>query len=276
MKSLNLLLLFFFLFAPAAGAQTGNQAPSSQVSSLQLTVASVSIVGSASNSDDRGDAQVTRSGQVLHLHAPAEIQEGDLVSSSATQTLLLKLQEGSLITIAPNTALEVIKVAASTTEAGTNESTTLRIERGLVDVLAAKIYQGKTRFRVRSKDATMGVRGTEFVAEQDDKKVSLHTLSGKVEFYSVGKPNDIRLVEDGRASTLVDGAIRPSEPAKFDQVEFQSYLKSKGAGFKEQLDKNRRAHTASSGGASPGNSTGASTQNSEKSKDKPQKKKKAH
>lgn len=190
--------------------------------------------------------QVMRSNKVLNLSSPADLQEEDQLTTLASQTVLLRLQEGSLVTLAPMTTIEVFKVAPTATEAGANASTTLRIVAGVADFVAAKIYKGNTRFRVRSNDATMGVRGTEFVAEQDSKAVNLHTISGEVEFFSVAKPNEVRIVGEGKASIFETGSGKPIAPAKYDKEAFNAYLKERSSVFSEQIIKNRRMSSAGS------------------------------
>jgi ferric-dicitrate binding protein FerR (iron transport regulator) len=219
-----LLLILVWLFSVSAFADS--------VSSL--TVATATLI-----KPKDGKIQIYRGNINQTFSSPVELQEEDLVTSSPDQIVLITLREGSLVTLAPASGVEVSKVAAAATVAGSVGSTTLRIDSGLADFQAAKIYKGNTRFRVKSKDATLSVRGTEFIAEQDSREVSLHTVSGSVEFESVGRPNDARIVKAGESTFLMNGALSPTQVTHFDKAEFEAYLKRRSGAFVQQIAKTR-------------------------------------
>jgi hypothetical protein len=88
------------------------------------------------------------------------------------------------------------------------------------------------KIAVHTKQAALGVRGTQFVMDENDGSSSLHTLEGEVAYGpasgwsqlksgTIPTSNEFRSVPAGTASEMKKGANQASEPTKFNVDEFK-------------------------------------------------------
>ncbi len=130
-----------------------------------------------------GDVLVKNSdGKISQASLNMELNEGSYIKTAKNSKLDLEFIDKSIVTIGPNA---LFKIQSFTTEA----PGILALIRGEMRSKVSKEYmdiedKNKSKLFVRTKSAAMGVRGTEFNIDYDEKneKTTLVTLEGKVAF----------------------------------------------------------------------------------------------
>lgn len=136
-----------------------------------------------------------------------ELRAGDTVVTRATTVELSLRPNGSIMKIAPNTdfTIEAIQGADGATE------NRVAVLGGRVRTVAARVAGGDAQFRVRTRTAVGGVRGTDFaVTVVPDSQDLLEVLEGAVEFTNTAT---------GQALLVGAGQIADTFAAAFEVVE---------------------------------------------------------
>lgn len=189
-----------------------------------------------------GDVLVKNSdGTISPATINLELNEGSYIKTSANSKIDLAFIDNTIVTVGPNA---LFKIQSFTTEA----PGILALIRGEIRSKVSKEYmeiedKNKSKLFVRTKTAAMGVRGTEFDLEYDEKneKTTLVTLEGKVAFNqlqahernrelnqheldSILERKERLLVERGQ-TTMVDR--RSEKPEKLKRLDDKSLEKIK-------------------------------------------------
>ena len=99
----------------------------------------------------------------------------------------------------------------------------------------AFIKKIRTRFKVQTPTAAIGVKGTEFVVGAEPDRTFLLTVEGLVGFAGSGHPDTEALVGIGTASVVSAGGT-PSDPVAVSSQVQQEILNSDGNGAFQQID----------------------------------------
>lgn len=161
------------------------------------------------------------------------ILEHDRILTLENQTVVLKLDDQSEISLGSATSLEVEKFIS-----GSRNTTILNQLYGLVRTIVNRHYRANETFVLKTPSAAMGVRGTQFLTEVDKKTraTNLYTLEGKVamaaSLEALQNPNAVVLVAKGMSSSIHDGMGKPSaaQPSDATNVEQKLRATQKGAG----------------------------------------------
>jgi hypothetical protein len=127
-----------------------------------------------------GTAKLVSSGQATPLLARTTWTPGSEIHTSAGAHVTVKLADGSLLKI--NSASVVRLERTQHYERPGFFSTALQVIKGRVEAAVAHLTGGEPRFQIKTPQATLGVRGTDFrVAALDDTGTSLgEVLTGMV------------------------------------------------------------------------------------------------
>jgi hypothetical protein len=103
---------------------------------------------------------------------------GDLVRTGAQSSTTLRFVDGARVLLRPDSELKIERLAQSRAGA----STTLRLERGSADsvVPPARGASAPSRYELRTPQANLGVRGTEFRAAAESGRMRVEVLEGRV------------------------------------------------------------------------------------------------
>ncbi len=171
--------------------------------------------------------KVARAGTVLKLKEGDSLESGDELTTDATTSVDLRLEDETLIRIGVNSSYRVQTDSKL-------HSLVHRLISGAVRVLVKPTEGDKKeaaaiKFRMNTPEGTIGVRGTEFVVLSNAGKTEVKGLDGEVVFGPVdadfGKPGSYVMVSRGFASFIKSGAKSAERPAKFD---LKSYIDELG------------------------------------------------
>ena len=183
-------------------AQT-RKAPAVESDVLKATILKVSSNGS-----------VTVKGKKIKKSG-AKLDPGTIIKTGANAFVQLKYPDGSKITVGSNSELS--------TQKGTKSLQSLSLNHGIINALIHKNPSEEIHFKVKTKSATMGVRGTQFFVEATKTdKTTIHVIEGRVD---VAKDDEV-LASEKAAHVSHDEYIEV-ESGKISQVkhfEVSAYL----------------------------------------------------
>jgi hypothetical protein len=180
----------------------------------------VSAGGPVSAKDAKGESRPLKPGD--------EIRVGDSLSTDKKATAKLLMTDHTILDLGPGSDF---KVETYKLKGGGNREVSFVMGSGTLRAsVTLPVSTGK--FKISTKSATMGVRGTEFVvngtAHGDDAKTQITVLHGKVD---VGNPADPKAppvsVTDGKQLTSVmeGGKIQAPQVAVLSSAQLQGVAK---------------------------------------------------
>jgi hypothetical protein len=191
-----------------------------------------------------GDAMLRRkNGMESRAGVPLSLYAGDKITTDAKSMVELQLPDGSLISVGLNSEY---KIESAEKKPGF-VAWVFQLTKGSMRALVEKSGDKKNvRVRVNTPAGTMGVRGTEFLIEHDEKTelTNLFTFHGAVEFggEDCKKSENCVLVKDRMTSSIKKGDRRAREPKPFAAKDMLSPQASVEAG--ENVEKKKEAMRA--------------------------------
>lgn len=149
-----------------------------------------------------GSIQAVNNGIARPLKRGSAIQEGDVIYSGVNTKSQIRMVDGALIALRPNTAFGFEKYRYRENDDGNNSSLLSLIRGGFRTISGLIGLHSKENYRVTTRVATIGIRGTHYgltICQQGD-------CNGV----------DNQQVEDGLYGSVIDGEIN----AKNDTGEF--------------------------------------------------------
>jgi len=113
-----------------------------------------------------GTVYLERGGKRLPVSIGMPVEQSDTVVTGADGTAGITFTDNSLLSVGPNSVLEIQKyVFDTTTHAGQFDAS---LKKGTLAVISGKmVKQSPEAMRVRTPSSIMGVRGTEFAVKVD-------------------------------------------------------------------------------------------------------------
>lgn len=160
----------------------------------------------------KGLAWVMRPGLAeIKLNQGDLVNEKDSVKTGPMSRLEIVFEDANRITLSENSELKISDVKFS--EDDTKRDVLLQLLKGKVRSQVNQKYNGAdNQFKVSTKSAVAGVRGTDFVVElkedlqRDERKTTVSTFSGAVELRGLDRA-DKALVSKGEAADFVQRGL---------------------------------------------------------------------
>ena len=116
----------------------------------------------------KGSVQIERNGAKIAAPVGAKVQASDVIMTGADGAAGITFTDNSLVSVGPNSVFAIDKYRFdSTTHAGEFEG---NLRKGRLAAISGKmVKQSPESMKIRTPSAIMGVRGTEFVVQVDEK-----------------------------------------------------------------------------------------------------------
>ena len=116
----------------------------------------------------RGNVQIERNGAKIAAPVGAAVQTSDVILTGADGSAGITFTDNSLVSVGPNSVFAIDKYTFdSTTHVGEFEG---NLKKGRLAAISGKmVKQSPESMKIRTPSAIMGVRGTEFVVQVDEK-----------------------------------------------------------------------------------------------------------
>lgn len=157
----------------------------------------------------KGEVAIVRAdGQKSVVSQEVELSETDRIEASPSGQALVTFTGGNKLHVHNNTVVQVKEF--KNPQVPDTRRTLLHLIRGKIRNQVEQKYNGKTSYyKIETKSAVAGVRGTDFVIEQTEKEsalTSLQTLKGKVELTGT-EGTETREISTGEGITVSQGIL---------------------------------------------------------------------
>ena len=165
-----------------------------------------------------GNGIIIRNGIQINLQKKETIiKNGDLIRTNESGKIILTLLGGDNVFLAPGTE---IKFKENKKKKGL--SNIINRNLTLKGRLLAKIRKNLARpIQIRTPNAIVAVKGTEFVTEFIQQITNVGTIKGLVSMTSVVNNKSVELKEGTMSSVSIDGAVMP--PSEFSGKLMQDF-----------------------------------------------------
>jgi FecR protein len=158
-----------------------------------------------------GTATITHADKtVTQATKDAELNTGDTIETKEGR-LQLALIDGGKVSLQPNTVYKINKYEFSGKEDGTEYAFTELLKGGLRTVSGLVGHKNRDRYQLKTKAATIGIRGTEFTANFDGNTLIMTTNHGSVDVCNDG--GCLNATTGQSIVVSVGGAPKPSKKA---------------------------------------------------------------
>jgi hypothetical protein len=178
---------------------------------LQLVYGQVGHIAALS-----GEAKIVRSGSILQAKKLDAIMEKDTIETFVGSKLQIIFKDKTTITLAEQTKFDLQEYLF---DDASNSKMEFQVKKGFFKTITGKIGKiAKDRFRVKTANAYIGIRGTHFsgLIAQDKEKIICH--KGSIVVTSVGK--SVQLFE-GELLLLKSGEP-PKEIRKYNESDLKN------------------------------------------------------
>ena len=154
-----------------------------------------------------GDGIIIRNGSEIKIQKKETIiKNGDLIRTNVSGKIILTLLGGDDVFIAPDTE---IKFKENKKKKGLSNFINRHLT--LKGRLLAKIRKNLARpIQIRTPNAIVAVRGTEFVTEFIQGITNVGTIKGLVSMTSIVNNNSVELKEGTMSSVNIEGTVMPA------------------------------------------------------------------
>jgi hypothetical protein len=173
----------------------------------------------------RGKAQITRNANTIDVKAGTRLYEKDIIKTFNKSKLRVMLNDATTITIGKDSILNIEEyLYDKEKETKSKPKTSFYFMQGSFKIITGQIGKiNRDGFKLKTKTASMGIRGTTIVGNQD----KIACTSGSITVSSAGKTI---IVNSGMFTNTIKDKV-PTSPKPFTSNEFKeldTFKKTKG------------------------------------------------
>jgi hypothetical protein len=141
---------------------------------MTLLHAQIGVIGAI-----QGEAHLIRDGKNLEAKIAMVLQEKDHITTASRSKVQLMMQDESIITIGPDSEFILEQYSYDDSKQSRLD---MRLKQGFFRTITGKIGKvAPQRFKLHTRSATIGIRGTDFGAFSDDEYERIGCFSGAIE-----------------------------------------------------------------------------------------------
>jgi len=123
----------------------------------------------------KGDATIIRENKTIKASRGFKLEKDDKIKTLNNTKMQIIFKDNTIITIGKNSEVKIADYIFN----GENSKANFKLSHGIMKTLTGKIGKfAPKRFKVLTKNASIGIRGTYFVVESNDDFIKLGMLSG--------------------------------------------------------------------------------------------------
>jgi hypothetical protein len=156
----------------------------------------------------RGDITIQRDSGDVSAKTGITLENKDVIKTSKKSKAQIKLNDGTMVTVGKST---VFKIEDYMFDGTKNSKAQMKVMKGVFSSITGKIGKiAKNRFKLKTKTASIGIRGTHFTGIIDDKNEVIACVRGAITVTAAGQTVD---VPAGQITSIKSGSA-PSTPRK--------------------------------------------------------------
>ena len=143
---------------------------------LFLTVISSLFAGIGQITTVKGTAELTRSQKTLSAEKGMQIELKDLLETEPSSKAQVILNDDTVITIGPSSAYHFNRY-----QEGSGADVEMQLDHGFFKAVTGKIGKiAPERFKIKTRAATIGIRGTQFMAYVGNNEERIGCIQGSI------------------------------------------------------------------------------------------------
>lgn len=169
-------------------------------------------------------------GEVVIMHAEQKdgywarkdlpLFKGDILVTQPKGRVRLGLIDESILTLGSDTKIEINESLYSHKKK--SRFSFIRMSLGKARFFIKKLMNLKrSRFKVRTATAVIGVRGTEFIVIDEPGRTIVYAIKDPIEVASLAAPEKVVQLLDSEKTTVLEGQL-PTDPIRVDPSEFEA------------------------------------------------------
>jgi len=124
----------------------------------------------------KGESELLRQTSAIPVVKGLDIEEKDLLRTKAASKVQVVLADDTVITIGPQSEYRFERF-----QEGSDPEVLMQIDRGFFKTVTGKIGKvAPQRFKIRTRAATIGIRGTQFMAYVSDEEEKIGCIQGRI------------------------------------------------------------------------------------------------
>ncbi len=124
----------------------------------------------------QGKAQLTRKTEQFNVTKGTKIKENDRLKTQERSKAQIILNDDTIITIGPNSSYLFERFRE-----GSDPEVMMQLQHGFFKVVTGKIGKiAPHRFKIKTKAATIGIRGTQFMASVQNDEEKIGCIQGRI------------------------------------------------------------------------------------------------
>ena len=172
-----------------------------------------------------GSATVTRDGSKVAVNLGMKLQEKDMVKTLGNAKVQIIFEDETIITIGKNSEFSIEEYLFDEIE---EPSLEFGLLRGAMRTITGKIGKiAPEKFAVKTKTATIGIRGTNFtIVQRENSEVIIYCTYGAISVSIDGYEN---VVQQGFYAHIVDGVttVQAFTPSELKAIQKANFLEKK-------------------------------------------------
>jgi len=170
-----------------------------------------------------GQAEIGRSGMWTPAAVGAAIQENDELRTGQPGRIRVVFRDDSVITLGDGSNLTIDRHVFDADQG--KAETLLGLLQGKINSVVSD-YHHNTGFEVKTRNATAGVRGTEFIVTYDADRdlTEVVGISGSVSVHGAFDPAASAVLVTAQELSAVTGEGKPTNAERLDEKSFKQYL----------------------------------------------------
>jgi len=168
----------------------------------------------------KGSVSLIRDNKVTPAKAGEAIMDGDVIKTGADGRAKLQFIDETVLVVGRSSVFKNEHYVFD--EKNGNYDIKLKVAQGFFKTVTGKISKvAKEKFALKTRTATMGIRGTIFGGEVTETDEKIYCLKGAISVESGGKT---KIVEKGYMTKIKMGGI-PSDPKEIGPAEHLKFNK---------------------------------------------------
>ena len=173
----------------------------------------------------KGDVKIIRNNYSISGTKGLKLEQKDIIKTSNNTKLQVIFKDNTVITIGKNSEVKISDYIFD----NVNSKANFKLSHGIMKTLTGKIGKfAPKRFKIRTKNASIGIRGTYFVVESYKDVIKLGMIYGITEFTNLDN-NKVYIVSKGKQ--LIFKVKEPNNVIIKD-----NFLENKTTNFKENVN----------------------------------------
>lgn len=170
-----------------------------------------------------GDVSLKSNGVIQAAKIGDVVKEGMTIITKGDKSHAEIFFGDNAIKVLGNTTVDVTKLVSNITKNSSDSE--FFVQKGAVFSRVKKLGKYDT-YTVKSPTTTAGVRGTEFLLEEEGAKAAVACLEGKVECINNANPTDVAVIEKNEEAVLIAGQNIVKQQISADRLKLLNIIRN--------------------------------------------------